>query len=85
MNKKQDQHIIRDVKQLAQKECANYAGGSCLPEDCPCHVLNPAYKTIYDGAVNCDHFIFAVQPQQQELNAAFWHEIYREEDEAGKG
>ena len=82
---KQDDQIMRGAKQLARKECANYADGSCLPDDCPCHVLNPAHKTIHDGAVNCDHFIFAVQPQQPELNTAFWHEIYREEDEIGKG
>ena len=82
---KQDDQIKRGVKQLARKECANYADGSCLSDDCPCHVLNPAHKTIHDGAVNCDHFIFAVQPQQPELNAAFWYEIYREEDEIGKG
>ena len=82
---RQDDQIMRATKQLARRECANYADGSCLLDDCPCHVLNPAYKTIHDGAVNCDHFIFAVQPQQPELNAAFWHEIYREEDEVGKG
>ena len=81
---KQDDQIMRGVKQLARKECANYAESSCLLDDCPCQVLNPAYKTIHDGAVNCDHFIFVIQPQQPELNKAFWHEICREEDEVGK-
>lgn len=40
----QDHHIMRSVKQLAQKECANYANGFCVYEDRPCHVLNAAYK-----------------------------------------
>ena len=38
----QDTEIMRSVKQLAKKECANYANGFCLPADHPCHVLNPA-------------------------------------------
>ena len=52
----QDAEIMRSVKQLAKKECANYANGFCLPDYRPCHVLNPAYKTIRDGAVACDFF-----------------------------
>ena len=82
---KQDNHIIRSVKLLAQKECANYANGTCLPEDHPCHVINPAYKTIHDGAVNCDYFLSTVLPLQPELNTGLWHEILREEDQTGEG
>ena len=82
---KQDNEIMRSVKRLAQKECANYADGFCLPADCPCHVLNPAYKTIHDGAVACDYFLLAVLPLEKELNTAVWHEIYRGEDKAGEG
>ena len=85
MSRKTDQHIIRSVKQLTQKECANYANGSCLPEDRLCHVVNPAHQTVHDGAVNCDYCIFAVLPQQRELNTAVWHEIFRGEDQAGEG
>ncbi len=81
----QDAEIMRSVKQLAKKECANYANGFCLPTDCPCHVLNPAYKTIHDGAVDCDYFLLTVLPLDTELNTAVWHEIYREEDQAGEG
>ena len=81
----QDTEIMRGVKQLAKKECANYANGFCLPADRPCHVLNPAYKTIHDGAVECDYFLLAVLPLDAELNTAVWHEICREEDQAGKG
>ena len=53
----QDTWIMRSVKRLTQKECANYADGLCLPVESPCHVLNPAYKTIHDGAIACDYFL----------------------------
>lgn len=66
-------------------ECANDADGFCMLADRPCHVLNPAYKTIHDGAVDCDHFLLAVLPLDPELNTAVWHEIYRREDQAGEG
>ena len=69
MNQIENQ-IQRSIRQLAQKECANYDNGSCLPEDRPCHVINPAYRTIHDGAVNCDYFLRAVLPLQPELNTA---------------
>ena len=52
--------IMRSIRQLAQKECANYDNGCCLPEDRPCHVISPAYKSIHDGAVGCDYFLEAV-------------------------
>ena len=81
----QDAEIMRSVKQLAKKECANYANGFCLPDDRPCYVLNPAYKTIHDGAVHCDYFLLAALPLNVELNTAVWHEVYREEDQAGEG
>lgn len=81
----QDTHIMRSIKQLARKECANYANGFCLPENRPCHVLNPAYSTIHDGAVDCDYFLLAVLPLGLELNTAVWHEIYQEEGQAGEG
>lgn len=81
----QDTHIMRSIKQLARKECANYANGFCLPEDRPCHVLSPTYKTIHDGAVDCDYFLFAVLPLEQELNTTVWHEIFRDEANAGEG
>lgn len=80
-----DTEIMRSVKRLAQKECVNYADGFCLLADCPCHVLNPAYKTIHDGAIACDYFLLAVLPLDAELNTAVWHEIYRGEDQAGEG
>ena len=77
--------IMRSIRQLAQKECANYDNGCCLPEDRPCHVISPAYKSIHDGAVGCDYFLEAVLPLQPELNTAVWYELLREEDQAGEG
>ena len=82
---KHDNQIIRSAKQLTQKECANYADGACVPEDCPCHLINPAYKTIHDGAIDCDWFVQVVLPLQPELLTAYWHEIFREEGQAGTG
>ena len=80
-----EKQIIRSIRRLAQTECANHVNGSCLPEDCPCHVINPAYKAIHDGAVDCDYCLFAVLPQHPELNTAIWHEIFRGEGQAGEG
>ena len=82
---KQDNQIIRSAKLLAQKECANYANDTCLPEDHPCYLINPAYKTIHDGTVDCDYFLSADLPLQPELNTGVWHEILREEDQTGEG
>lgn len=80
-----DQYTLRKVKQLAKKECANYASGYCLPHDRPCHVVNSAYRAIPDGAVNCDYFLFAVLPLQPELNKAVWYEIFKEVGQTGVG
>lgn len=77
--------IIRSAKRLAQRECANYSNGSCLLDECPCYAVTPAYGTIHDGAIGCDYFLKAVQPVDQELNIAVWHEIFREEGTAGEG
>ena len=80
-----EKQILRNIKQLAQKECANYFNGVCIPTDKPCHVINPAYQTIHRGAVDCDYFLSAVLPLQPELNTAVLHEILREEGQAGEG
>ena len=82
---KQDKEIIRDVRKLATKECANYDNGCCLPEDRPCHVINPSYNSVHDGCVDCDWFIQAVLPLWPELRSAYWHEIFRDECAAGEG
>ena len=80
-----DNQIISSAKRLAQRECTNYTNGSCLLDECPCYAVNPAYRTIHDGAISCDYFLKAVQPSDQELNTAVWHEIFREEGSAGEG
>ena len=82
---KHDKEIIRDAKRLAAKECANWQDGTCLPDDRPCHLINPAHSTIHDGAIDCDWFVQAVLPLQPELHSAYWHEILREEGDAGEG
>ena len=84
MNQIENQ-IQRSIRNLAQKECANYDNGICLPEDRPCHVISPVYKTVYDGAIDCDYFLEAVLPLQPELNTAVWHELFREEDQVSEG
>ncbi len=80
-----DQQLLRQVRQLARKECANCADGLCLPEDGRCHVVLPAYARIHDGAIGCDWFLAAVAPLQLELDAAIRHEILRDESETGEG
>ena len=80
-----DEEAAAVVRKLATKECANWCDGSCIPEDRPCHVINPAYSTIYDGCVDCDWFIQAVLHLQPELRSAYWHKIFREEGQAGEG
>ena len=79
-----EKHILRSIKQLTQKECANYFNGVCLPTDRPCHVINPAYLKIRDGVVDCDYSLSAVLPLQPELNTVVWHEILREDDQTGE-
>ena len=80
-----DRQIIREAKHLAKKECAGYSEGQCLECDSPCHVIHPVYRTIHDGAINCDWFIRAVLPLQPDLHTAYWHEIFREAGAAGAG
>ncbi|MBR3741488.1 MAG: hypothetical protein IKN04_13730 [Clostridia bacterium] len=48
-------------------------------------MINPAYKTIHDCAVDCGYFFSAILPLQPELNTGVWHEILREEDQTGEG
>ena len=47
-------------------------------------MIDPAYKTIHDGAMYCDYFLRAVLPLQPELNTAVWHELLWEEEQAGE-
>lgn len=83
--RKQDDQIMRGVRLLAKKECAYYDSAVCLCNERPCRVIHPTYKTVHDGAVDCDFFLHAVLPAQPELNVAVWHEILREDGRAGDG
>ena len=82
---KHDKEIIRDARRLAAKECANLHDGTCLLDDRPCHLINPAYGTVHDGAIECDWFVQAVLPLKPEIHSAYWHEILREEGDACEG
>ena len=82
---KHDKEIITGAKQLARKECANWQDGNCVPDDCPCRLINPRYSTVHDGCIDCDWFVKAVLPREQDLHTAYWHEIFREESDAGEG
>ena len=64
---------------------ANWQDGFCVPDDCPCRVINPRYSTIHDGCIDCDWFVKAVLPREPDLHTAYWHEIVREESDAGEG
>ena len=44
-----------------------------MPEDCACHVIHPIYS-IRDGGVNCDYFLEAVLPANENLHKRVWAE-----------
>jgi hypothetical protein len=72
--------ILKNIKTLAKDECANYMRGNCLLTDKRCHLINPNYESIYDGAIDCDYFLECVLPIDPELNRIVWGELLREED-----
>ena len=77
-----DKQILKSIKALARGECANYVYGMCVLTDERCHLVNPAYGGIHDGAIDCDYFLECVLPAEWDLNDlvsyALW---YDEEDE----
>ena len=77
-----DKQILKSIKALARGECANYDRGNCLLTDERCHLVNPNYESIHDGAIDCDYFLDCVLPAEWNLNDlvsyALW---YDEEDE----
>ena len=77
-----DKQILKSIKALARGECANYSYGNCLLTDERCHLVNPNYESIHDGAIDCDYFLECVLPADWDLNDlvsyALW---YDEEDE----
>ena len=76
-----DKKIISVIRKLAKEECANYDHGYCLETDKPCHVINPHYDSIRDGAVDCDYFLECVLPADWDLNDLTWYAIWYDEDE----
>lgn len=76
-----DSKLIRKCIDFAKANCASYINGTCVCDDCPCHVVNPKYATIADGAVSCDYFLDAVLPANPELDRLVKNEIYYGNDE----
>lgn len=63
-----DKQILKSIKALARGECANYSRGDCLMTDERCHLVNPNYESIHDGAIDCDYFLECVLPADWDLN-----------------
>lgn len=79
-----NKEILRSIKKLAKEECANYDHGMCLLTDQRCHVINPNYPTVHDGAVDCDYFLECVLPADWDLNDLVSYAIWYDEDEPEK-
>lgn len=75
-----DKQILKRIRQLARDECANYQGGICLETEERCHIINPNYPSVHDGAIDCDYFMDCVLPADWELNDIVWYAIWAEED-----
>ncbi len=49
-----------------------------------CHLVNPNYESIHDGAIDCDYFLECVLPADWDLNDlvsyALWYDEEDEED-----
>jgi len=73
-----DKQILKNIKTFAKDECANYMRGNCLLTDKRCHLINPNYESIYDGAIDCDYFLECVLPADWDLNDlvsyALWYD-----------
>lgn len=76
-----NKEILKSIKALARDECANYQRGLCLLTDQRCHVINPNYPTVHDGAVDCDYFLECVLPADWDLNDLVSYAIWCDEEE----
>ena len=76
-----DKQILKSIKALARGECANYSYGNCLLTDERCHLVNPDYESIHDGAIDCDYFLECVLPADWNLNDlvsyALWYDAVK--------
>lgn len=70
-----DKQLLKRCVNLAKAECADCHGKDCTPEDRRCHVINPKYPSIEEGAIDCDWFLLAVLPQDKELSKAVWQSL----------
>lgn len=75
-----EKEILKSIRKLAKEECANYQQGMCLLTDQRCHIINPNYFTVHDGAVDCDYFLDCVLPADWNLNDLVWYSIWSEEN-----
>ena len=76
-----EKELQRAIKNLAKAECANYQNKLCLLTDEPCHIINPDYNSVHDGAIDCDWFLEAVLPADWDMNDLIWYAIWCDEDE----
>ena len=76
-----DKKILKSIKALARGECANYQNGFCRETDERCHVINPNYDSVHDGAIDCDYFLESVLPADWELNDLVAYALWYDEEE----
>lgn len=70
-----DKQLQKRCTNLARAECCNLHGKECIQDDCRCHLINPRYPAIAEGALDCDWFMEAVLPLEKELCKAVWQEL----------
>ena len=76
-----EKELLRCIRNLAKAECANYQNKLCLLTDEPCHIINPHYDSVHDGAIDCDYFLECVLPADWDMNDLVWYAIWCDEDE----
>lgn len=74
-----DKQLLKRVTVLAKAECCNMHGKDCIWDECRCHLINPRYATIEEGAIDCDWFMQAVLPQDKELERQIWQNLTGED------
>lgn len=70
-----DKQLLRRCSNLARAECCNFHTKDCVVDDCHCHLINPRYPTIAEGALDCDWFMEAVLPRDTELSRLVWQAL----------
>ena len=76
-----DKQVVKSIKTLAKDECANYMQGNCLLTEKRCHLINPNYPSIHDGAIDCDYFLECVLPASWELNDLIAYALWYDDDD----